>query len=110
MTCPWCVNGKCLIGDEGNCDYKKIPMEKDAIIKQIDKEFEFILQKLNELKKCSDENTAIKIIGVIKDKVVGIGTMRRKLLEKFNKNYFPKGRVKFAKTLLSVHKIMRKRR
>lgn len=107
--CPWCsIDGVCRSGDEATCDFKTIPMTKDGMKKRIDEEFKVINSLLSELKKELKREEVQKTMGLVRDKVMGIGIIRATLLDKFDINYFPSGRMNFLKTILSLNKYMRK--
>lgn len=106
--CEWCVEGKCRVGDESQCDFKNLKKTKEDMRKRIDEEFEAVDGLIKGIKEAGSQEEANKKILEAKDKIQGIGIIRNELMEKFNDNYFPKGRMAFAKTLLSVNKYMRK--
>jgi len=110
--CDWCVNGVCRAGDEATCDFKNLPMEKDAIIKRIDDEWDVVKLKFAEVKKIKEVTDDIQLLTLVnesKDKLEGIKIMREVLLDKFKKNYFPEKNVfSFMKLIAEVNKHMKK--
>ena len=110
VKCQWCQEGKCRSGDEDNCDFKTLPMEKVSIIHRIDDEFAGCNELLKQMKKADKESDAKEYMTVMYDKLTGIKIMREILQSKFGVSYFPKGRIEFTKLVLEANKKMKKLR
>jgi hypothetical protein len=108
-SCPWCLEGGiCRAGDRATCDFKNLPMQMNEITKRIDEEFSNTEALMGQMREEQDEKALFELMRKISDKLSGMVTMRQVLMEKFNKNYFPKGRFEFMKLIYEVHKKMRK--
>jgi hypothetical protein len=112
MSCDWCLQGKCRSNDEATCDFKTLPMEKDAIIKRIEGEWVIVKQRFEVIKGLKDLSDGLQVATLVneaKDKIQGITIMRQVCLEKFKVNHFPeKNMYSFMKLVMGVDRHMKR--
>ncbi len=80
--CEWCKYNKYRCSEDvvGNCDFAKIPMEKDAILKQLKIELDFINKVHSKISRNDIGDAAARMAF---DKVHGVLVMITVLKEKF---------------------------
>ena len=86
MSCSWCKyneGGKCVAKD---CDFKKLPYEKEAILARIRREADHIVEVRNKLADANeiDEEVVKEDVALIMDLAAGINIMSKALQEDFD--------------------------
>ena len=84
MSCPWCkfqAGGKCGLDD---CDFKKLPFKKDAIVERMKREADHVIEVRNRLAdKELDEDQIRKDVALVMDLSIGMTIMTKALTEEF---------------------------
>lgn len=84
MSCDWCVEGKCVTKDEATCDWKQLPMTKEAISRRMDEEREHIIFLCKEAQATKNRDKIFKNLNIITDITTALERMHVTLYEKFN--------------------------
>ena len=86
VRCPWCAYNRfrCADEDEKVCDFKSLPMEKEAIVRRLKMEMEGIADMRKELVRGTVDDDAKQLMfREASDRAEGIQIMTGVLEEKF---------------------------
>lgn len=82
-TCEWCIDGKCVTKNEETCDWKNLPMNKEAIMTRMDEEREHIIKICKETQKTTEWHKIEKNLTQITDITQALEKMHTTLTQKY---------------------------